>query len=401
MTTPDTPSHDSVAGPDGPSILLRDDIAGHELRFTNPSEMIRADSAGDVPAALKKMERARAMGKWCAGYLSYEAGYALDPKLHGHMPEGRQLPLVLMGIFDEPKAQPVSQGHHGEAALSNFRPLWSFEDYAPRFKRVHEHLRQGDCYQANLTFPITANWQGSPAALFNEMTERQPVRYAALVDLGGPVILSHSPELFFKVDEDRWIETHPMKGTMRRGATPEEDAALAEALRLDVKNRAENLMIVDLLRNDISRICELGSLTVPELFRIESYPTVHQLVSRVRARLSQNVTIADIITALFPCGSITGAPKLRAMQILRALEDRPRDIYCGAIGYAAPSGRMQFNVAIRTLTLHSDGQAVFNVGGGIVYDSDARAEYEECLLKARFATGQALIAPESGGHTAD
>lgn len=401
MTTPDTPSGDSLAALDEPSVLLRDDIAGQELCFTAPVEMIRADRAGDVPAALAMMESARANGKWCAGYLSYEAGFALDPKLHGQMPETRGVPLVLMGVFDAPDARPVSQGHDGTAGLSNFRPMWSFEDYAPRFNRVHEHLRQGDCYQANLTFPITADWQGSAAALFNEMTERQPVRYAALVDLGGPVILSRSPELFFEVDDNRWIETHPMKGTMRRGATPEEDAALAEALRQDVKNRAENLMIVDLLRNDISRICELGSLHVPELFRIESYPTVHQLVSRVRARLNQDVTIANIITALFPCGSITGAPKLRAMQILRGLEDQPRDIYCGAIGYTSPAGRMRFNVAIRTLTLHDTGQAVFNVGGGIVYDSEVQAEYEECLLKARFATGKALATPDLDRGAAD
>ena len=180
-----------------------------------------------------------------------------------------------------------------------------------------------------------------------------------------------------------------MKGTIRRGATPEEDATLAETLRQDIKNRAENLMIVDLLRNDISRLCELGTLHVPELFRIESYPTVHQLVSRVRARLSPGATVSDIFAALFPCGSITGAPKIQAMKILRALEDQPRDIYCGAIGFVAPSGRMCFNVAIRTLTLHDGGAAIFNVGGGVVYDSDVRSEYEECLLKARFATGAA------------
>lgn len=333
------------------------------------------------------MERARTADRWCAGYVSYEAGYAHDPKLRDHMPEGRRLPLILMGVFDAPKSGPIKAHTEGFARLTDFHPAWSVEDYAPRFRQVHRHLRAGDCYQANLTFPVSAQWAGDPSALFDEITARQPVRYAALVELGGPVILSRSPELFFEVDAEGWLETHPMKGTIRRGITPAEDAALAESLRQDEKNRAENLMIVDLLRNDISRICELGTLHVPELFRIESYPTVHQLVSGVRARLRPGTTVTEIFAALFPCGSITGAPKIRAMQILRSLEAGPRDIYCGAIGYVAPSGEMRFNVAIRTLTLHAGGEAVFNVGGGIVFDSEVRSEYDECLLKARFASG--------------
>jgi len=374
---------------DGPSILLRDDLAGTEMRFATPREVIRADHPDEVLDALDRMEYARTAGKWCAGYVSYEAGYALEPKLHDIMPGGRRLPLVLMGVFDMPETGSVGARTEDTTRLTGIQPEWSFEDYRPRFEQVHRHLRAGDCYQANLTFPVSARWRGAPTALFEEMTGRQPVRYAALVDMGGPVILSRSPELFFEVDADGWIETHPMKGTIRRGSTPEADAALAETLRQDGKNRAENLMIVDLLRNDISRICELGTLQVPELFRIESYPTVHQLVSRVRARLAPGTTVSDTLTALFPCGSITGAPKIRAMQILRALERRPRDIYCGAIGFIAPSGQMRFNVAIRTLTLHAGGEAVFNVGGGIVFDSEVRAEYDECLLKARFASGAA------------
>lgn len=368
-------------------MLLRDDLAGTEMRFATPSEVIRADHPGELLDALDRMERTRAAGKWCAGYVSYEAGYALEPKLRDIMPDGRRLPLVLMGVFDAPETMSVGGQRTSTSTLTDVRPEWSFEDYSPRFEQVHRHLRAGDCYQANLTFPVSACWRGDPAALFEEMTARQPVRYAALVELGGPIILSRSPELFFEVDSDGWIETHPMKGTMRRGQTPETDAALAEALRQDEKNRAENLMIVDLLRNDISRICELGTLHVPELFRIESYPTVHQLVSRVRARMRPGTTVTDLFAALFPCGSITGAPKIRAMQILRALEPVPRDIYCGAIGFISPFGQMRFNVAIRTLTLYANGEAIFNVGGGIVFDSDVRSEYEECLLKARFATG--------------
>ncbi len=200
-------------------------------------------------------------------------------------------------------------------------------------------------------------------------------------------MLSRSPELFFEIDGEGWIETHPMKGTAPRGKTSEEDAALREFLRNDEKNQAENRMIVDLLRNDISLISEVGSLDVPELFRIESYPTVHQMVSTVRAKLLPGLSIERIFAALFPCGSITGAPKIRAMEILRDLEGTPRDVYCGSIGWIAPGGTMRFNVAIRTITLFPDGEAVYNVGGGVVFDSTAEAEYAECLLKARFATG--------------
>lgn len=379
-----------MMSPSGPHVLLRDDLAGRDRLFSQPVEMIEADTADAVMPALHRIEEARAAGYWCAGFLSYEAGYALEPKLIADMPGGRRVPLIRMGVFDGPQDRPAPPVKTTTVALSDFRPMWSFDDYAPRFDRVHQHLRQGDCYQANLTFPITARWHGDPGTLFNALIARQPVRYGAVVDLGGPVILSRSPELFFDVDAEGWIETHPMKGTIGRGTTPEADVRQIETLRGDEKSQAENLMIVDLLRNDISRICEVGSLHVPDLFQIETYPTVHQMVSTVRARLSRGTTIADIMTALFPCGSITGAPKIRAMQILRALEDRPRDIYCGTIGYVAPSGEMRFNVAIRTLTLYDDNQAVLNVGGGLVFDSEVGAEYRECLLKARFATGTAL-----------
>ncbi|MBA3448524.1 MAG: aminodeoxychorismate synthase component I, partial [Pseudaminobacter sp.] len=260
-------------------------------------------------------------------------------------------------------------------------------DYEPRFARLHRHLREGDCYQANLTFPVHAQWSGDPLSAFNALTGRQPVKYGALVSLGDPVVLSRSPELFFDIDREGWIETHPMKGTARRGATKAEDKRQVEFLRNDPKNQAENRMIVDLLRNDISLISEVGTLDVPELFRVETYPTVHQMVSRVRAKLLPDLTIAQIFAALFPCGSITGAPKIRAMEILHALEGAPRDLYCGAIGWIAPGGTMRFSVAIRTISLFPEGEAIYNVGGGVVFDSTAEEEYAECLLKAKFATG--------------
>ena len=240
--------------------------------------------------------------------------------------------------------------------------------------------------------PIRSRWSGDPVAAFWSLIERQPVRYGALVNLGGPVLLSRSPELFFNVDKDGWIETHPMKGTAARGQSPEEDRRIIEAMKADEKTQAENRMIVDLLRNDISRISEVGTLGVPRLFDIETYPTVHQMVSHVRAKLLPDLTIADIFAALFPCGSVTGAPKMWAMKILHELEVGQRDADCGSIGFIAPDGRMRFNVAIRTISLFDSGEAVFNAGGGIVFDSRAEDEYAECLLKARFAVGNEEIA---------
>jgi para-aminobenzoate synthetase component 1 len=371
----------------GPHILLRDDLAGREMMFAEPVETVTVDRLDEVEPALRRLDGIRRTGKWLAGYLSYEAGFAFEPKLISALPEGRRVPLLQFGVFDMPDERAIEAPAPSNAGLHDARATWSFEDYRTRFDRLHGHLRKGDAYQGNLTFPVAARWEGSPRAIFEGMTARQPVRYGALVELGGPAIVSRSPELFFQVDREGWIETHPMKGTIRRGVTPKEDAELAEFLRNDPKNQAENRMIVDLLRNDISRVTQVGTLDVPELFRIESYPTVHQMVSRVRARLEPGVGLTEIMQALFPCGSITGAPKLSAMMILNALERQPRDAYCGAIGWAAPGGEMRFSVAIRTVTLHEGGEAVFNVGGGVVFDSDARSEYEECLLKARFATG--------------
>src|SRR6185437_15265101 len=305
-------------------------------------------------------------------------------------PEGRRAPMICLGVFDAPsdKTLPAFRKSATNGPIFDAKAAWSFADYETRFARLHQHLRQGDCYQGNLTFPIRAQWSGDPLAAFDALTERQPVKYGALVSLDhGPIVLSRSPELFFQVDSDGWIETHPMKGTAPRGKTQTEDDAQREFLRNDPKNQAENRMIVDLLRNDISLVSEVGSLDVPELFRVESYPTVHQMVSRVRAKLLPDVTIARIFAALFPCGSITGAPKIRAMEILRELEGTPRDAYCGAIGWIAPGGTMRFSVAIRTISLFPQGEAIYNVGGGVVFDSTAQEEYQECLLKARFATG--------------
>jgi len=336
---------------------------------------------------LARLEQARLDGKWLAGYFSYEAGYLFEPKLRPLLPDGRRTPLLRFGVFEAPTDTELPPPTEAQNPISEPRAAWTFKDYDKRFQALHRHLRLGDCYQANLTFPVAARWAGDPLDAFTNLAARQPVRYGALVMLGEPAILSRSPELFFEIDAQGWIEAHPMKGTAARGRTKAEDTRQKRFLKTDEKNRAENRMIVDLLRNDISLVSEVGTLEVPELFRIETYPTVHQMVSRVRAKLLPDLTIERLFAALFPCGSVTGAPKIRAMEILRELEQQPRDAYCGAIGWIAPDGRMRFNVAIRTITLFAGGEAVYNVGGGIVFDSTAESEYRECLLKARFATG--------------
>ncbi|CCV16072.1 aminodeoxychorismate synthase component I [Mesorhizobium sp. STM 4661] len=372
-----------------PSAIFRNDKSARQLVFDDPADIIVAHEAQDFLPALEAAQAAHNAGKWLAGYLSYEAGYLLEPKLVPLLPGGRRAPLVCFGVFDAPVERAVGRDHAAatNGPIFDAKAAWSSQDYAKRFARLHDHIRKGDCYQGNLTFPVHAQWSGDALAAFDALTERQPVKYGALVALGDPVVLSRSPELFFEIDAQGMIETHPMKGTAPRGATRAEDKRLKTFLSNDEKNQAENRMIVDLLRNDISLISEVGTLEVPELFRIETYPTVHQMVSRVRARLLPGLTIREIFAALFPCGSITGAPKIRAMEILHDLETAPRDVYCGAIGWIAPGGTMRFSVAIRTISLFSSGEAVYNVGGGVVFDSTAEEEYQECLLKARFATG--------------
>ncbi len=358
-------------GPQGPGDWFRD-----------PARLIRADRPEQVADALAALEAAQAEGRWLAGYCSYEMGYALEPRLAGLMPGSRRLPLICFGVYGAPApGEPAA----GAAGFGRMRPGWSRAKYRRAFERAHALIRAGDIYQANLTFPIHAPAHGGAQPLYAALMARQPVGYGALVEQDGlPDLLCRSPELFFRTDGTGRIETLPMKGTQPRGRDAAEDARRRAFLESDVKNRAENLMIVDLLRNDLSRVSLPGSVRVPRLYRVETYETLHQMVSQVTARLRPGAGLGDILRALFPCGSITGAPKIRAIEIIRALEMGARDIYCGSIGWAAPDGRACFNVAIRTILLEG-GQARLNVGGGVVYDSDADSEYDEALWKARFS----------------
>jgi len=356
---------------------------GAACTFSLPTQLIVAETPQDVPAALAALDAAQAQGAWLAGFASYELGHAFEPRLAPLMPSPRRLPLLQFGLYDAPSPAPALPAT--PATLREMTPAWDEARYARAFAAVHDLIGAGDIYQANLTFPLTMTVTGSAQALYAALACIQPVSHGALIEAEGlPAILSRSPELFFRTDAEGRIETRPMKGTQPRATDAAEDARRRCFLQSDAKNRAENLMIVDLLRNDISRVSLPGSVRVPDLFSVETYETVHQMTSRITAQLRPGTTLSEILRALFPCGSITGAPKIRAMEILAQVERSPREIYCGAIGWAAPDGRAEFNVAIRTLMLE-EGRATLNVGGGVVHDSTAPGEYEEALWKARFA----------------
>jgi para-aminobenzoate synthetase/4-amino-4-deoxychorismate lyase len=360
------------------------DRAEGRLAFDAPRTVIRADNAAEVPAALAALELARAGGKWLAGGFGYELGYALEPRLQPLMPAVRDGPLILFGVYDAPaKTVPPASGR---AYAGPQRPEWDRPAYGRRFRPVKDAIAAGDIYQANLSFRTRFAFLGDPRALYEQLRAASQAPHCAFLDDDIRQVVSLSPELFFEI-EGGVIRARPMKGTLKRSGNA--DAAERAALAASAKDRAENLMIVDLIRNDLGRIAATGSVAVTDMFAVETYPALHTMVSTVTAKLRTGVTVADIVRALFPCGSITGAPKIKAMEILRALESSPRGAYCGAIGFFAPDGGARFNVAIRTLTISSnpaiaDSGGVLGIGGGVVQDSKEDAEYAECLLKARF-----------------
>lgn len=366
----------------------RDDTAG-ALLFTHPAEILSARTLGDVSALLADLDRLSAEGRWLAGYLAYEAGYTFERIAPPKPLDG---PLGWFGVYDAPQRLAPDETDallDGAGDFEISEPTFALgrAAYAERIATVKAHIREGGVYQINFTAPFRFRFDGDPVGLYAALRRRQRVGFGALIRAGERWVLSASPELFFRRDGDR-ITARPMKGTVRRGPTPEDDAAQAAWLTADPKNRAENLMIVDLLRNDLSVVAEPGSVRVPALFEPERYDTLWQMTSTVEARLRPGGEIAEIVRALFPCGSVTGAPKIRAMQVIHDLEDGPRGVYCGAVGYVSPDGRAAFSVPIRTVELHgADGR--MGSGSGVVWDSDPDEEYDECLLKARFLTAPA------------
>ena len=377
-------------------IVLEDGPGGRPALFDGAVEIIVAHRASEVAGALAELDRARRRGAWIAGYMTYDAGYAFEDRLTGLAHETGE-PLLVFGVYDGPQdASDVlkSAAIAGrDVALAPLIPMIDRKAYVDAFDRVMAYIGAGDCYQINLTFPMTtALLNGTALGLYGALRARQSVGHGAFLDLGiGPLIVSRSPELFLRLSAEGRIEARPMKGTAPRDADPVRDAELAEELRASAKGQAENLMIVDLLRNDISRVSRVGSVKVPKLFAVESYATLHQMVSIVVGQLQDAPSMVSVMQALFPCGSITGAPKLRAMEIIHDVEPHPRGVYCGAIGWMAPDGAASFGVAIRTLSLFDAGsdtsRIVLNVGGGIVQDSTAEGEWDEALWKARYAQG--------------
>ena len=365
----------------------RDDENQDSWCFTGPGRVLVSSSVAEIPALVRELEAATEAGKYVAGYLAYEAGYAFVD-LEPPPTDGR--PLAWFGVYEAPQQVAPVDVEHGlrdlaaDCSVSGAVFDRDRATYTQDLRTIRDHIRAGDVYQINYTAPLRFQFGGDPRALYRRLRHRQHVPYGAYLNLGDTQVLSCSPELFFRKEGER-VWTRPMKGTIRRGRTLDEDRALQEELRTDPKNRAENLMIVDLLRNDLSVCCRPGSVQVPALYETEPYDSVTQMTSTVEGRLQDGAGLADVLRALFPCGSITGAPKRRAMHIIRDLEPEPRGVYCGAIGMAGPDDTAAFNVAIRTVELDgSDGR--MGVGSGVVWDSDPEAEYEECQLKGRFLT---------------
>lgn len=359
---------------------------GWEVCFRSPSQVFYAWQLDQLLPILCHVESCVVRGAYAAGFIAYEASPAFDPNLAVSSLSPKR-PYAVWGIFSEPELVPVCDESHGQLD-STWKPKFSREEYVRLVNVIHSYLNAGDTYQVNFTFPLEGTFQGDPLAIYRRLCQSQPSDTAAFVDLGAVVIASASPELFFELDGNT-LRTRPMKGTMPRGLWPAADIVQCQLLRNSPKQRAENLMIVDLLRNDMGRISEIGSITVEKLFAIERYPTVWQMTSTVASRT--DASIVEILRALFPCGSVTGAPKIRTMQIIRDLEAWPRWVYCGAIGWMAPNRRCRFSVPIRTVVLEPlTRRAFYNVGSGIVTDSQPETEYEECLAKARILTTSPL-----------
>lgn len=378
------------------TFVLLDNNSGSgppSLLFTDPVEIIAAETPEEVPAALARLEAAIAGGLHAAGFFAYELGYVLEPKLAGLMPEKRTVPLLWLGLYKAPAEMTSRQVEHwlathtrsGSYHFTDVTLAWDEPAYLERFAEVQEKICAGDIYQLNLTFKARFRLSGSPLAFFLDLRQKQRVAYGGIVDTGKVTVLSASPELFIG-QEGRTVSTRPMKGTAPRAGTLEADASARRQLAEDVKQRAENLMIVDLMRNDIGRIAEIGSVSVTDLFTVETFQTLHQMTSGVRATLNEGVGLAQLLKGIFPPGSVTGAPKIRAMELIRALETEPRGVYCGAIGHISPEGRALFNVAIRTAVVFRDAAGEMGIGSGIVFDSQGPREYAECLLKMKFLT---------------
>jgi len=387
-----------MAGP-RPLVLLEDLLAGGEARsrrYQGLAGSVRCARSQDLAGFFGTIDSWRRGGRPVVLVLDYEFGNLLEavaPPLPGARPYSAQalaFDSVQTGTtrdVDRWICEELVQRHAdaAPAGVAALEPGITRDQYQQRFEQVQQFICDGHTYQINLTFPLQFRWFGDPLALYRQLRARQKVSYAAFIELDDRTIVSLSPELFIQRRGDL-IQTRPMKGTAPRGASAEQDRQIAETMRADPKSRAENLMIVDLLRNDLGRVCEVASVRVRSLFDVETFGTVLQMTSTVQGRLGPQVGLEPILRALFPCGSVTGAPKHRSRQIIAQLEQRARGIYTGSIGYLDADGTLALSVAIRTLELEPDGRGVLGIGGGVVADSTGQGEWDECFIKARFLT---------------
>lgn len=353
---------------------------GERYTFTQPIKELKTRDLSEVADLLAQVESYQEQGYYVVGYVSYEAAPAFEEKLAVH-----NLPLLgeyllYFTVHNRVETSPIPLTYEEVDLPSKWREQTSAEDYEKAISQIHHHLRQGDTYQVNYTVQLKQDLSANPFAIYNRMVVEQEAGYNAYVEHDEMAVISMSPELFFE-QNDRELTTRPMKGTTQRGVTDQEDLAQASWLEQDSKNRSENMMIVDLLRNDMNRISEVGSEHVERLCQVEQYSTVWQMTSTIKSQLRPDVDLVEIFRSLFPCGSITGAPKIATMEIIKNLEPQPRGVYCGTIGLLLPNGRRIFNVAIRTIQLHQE-KAIYGVGGGITWDSTWESEYREVHQKA-------------------
>jgi len=378
------------------TFVLLDNSAGQgapSLLFTSPVEIVSAEGPEQVTAALEALENGLRRGLHAAGFFAYELGYVLEQRIRALLPENRTVPLLWFGLYHAPRTMTEAEVDHwlathtrsGSYQFTSVTRAWDGPAYEERFAAVQEKIRAGDIYQLNLTFKARFRLEGSPLTFYRDLRQRQRVAYGAIVDTGEVTVLSASPELFIE-QHGRVVSTRPMKGTAPRAGTPDADSEARRVLASDQKQRAENLMIVDLMRNDLGRIAEIGSVEVTDLFTVETFRTLHQMTSGVTATLENGLGLVELLQAIFPPGSVTGAPKIRAMELIREYETEPRGVYCGAIGHITPAGNSLFNVAIRTPVIFRDGRGEMGIGSGVVYDSAGAKEYAECQLKMKFLT---------------
>ena len=370
------------------------------LSLTGLVKRVTANQPSELGDAFAQIEQAKQNGHWVALLLDYELGEWLEPALMPSSSIADQPPRLTALVYEHMTsgtpwtAMQPSHSSEASAGVVSVTPRITRNEYINNIEQIRHWISQGEVYQVNSTFPLDVVTTGTPQSLYRQLANRHPSSYSAYIEDTQRTVLSFSPELFLRKSGDT-LTTRPMKGTAPRSVDPVRDHEIGRALLSSEKDRAENLMIVDLLRNDLGRVAAPGSVTVSDLFTLEQYPSVWTMTSTVEAQLRPNVTFGDILRALFPCGSVTGAPKIAAMQRIRQTESHPRGLYCGSIGWMSPTGDFELNVAIRTLVIDASGRGRYHVGSGIVYDSSPAKEWEECQWKARILGNNQWTFPQT------